>query len=126
MKFLNIIFIFFAILFSGCSQNEISAENLKKIEIDISLLDEEGLRGSERNKVSISYEFCIPEKPEFREEVKKIDSTVVFMPGSRGRIGAKEGECLCVGNTHQKEFRKVLQSLASLSYIERIIECHFE
>ena len=58
--------------------------------------------------------------------MKAIDRTVEFMAGSRGRIGAGKGECLCIGHTHQENFRQVLAALAALPYIDRIIECHFE
>lgn len=127
MKIHLFILIFVMLFSTGCSkkpESKLKAE--KKIEIDLSALDSEGLRGDETGKVSVSYEFCIPDKPEFREQVVKIDSSVVFMPGSKGRIKAGDGECLCVGNTHQPEFQKVLNQLAELPYINRIIECHFE
>jgi hypothetical protein len=68
----------------------------------------------------------IPNTEQHRAEVRRIDPSVQFMAGSRGRIGAGEGQCLCIGETHQKDFRAVLRSLSELPYIERIIECHFE
>jgi len=98
----------------------------RKIEIDPAELDGEGLRGGEGGKTAVSYEFRIPDTPECREQVKRIDPTVQFMPGSRGRIGAREHECLCIGSTHQKDYAGVLRALAGLSCVERIIECHFE
>jgi hypothetical protein len=61
-----------------------------------------------------------------RAAVRTIDPTVQFMPGSRGRVGAGKGQCLCIGSTHQKGYRDVLRSLAKLPHIERIIECYFE
>lgn len=99
---------------------------LAKVELDLDKLDTAGLRGPANGKVAVSYEFCIPNTDACKVEVKAIDSTVQFMPGSRGRIGATKEQCLCIGSTHQKDFRSVLRSLAELSYVERIIECHFE
>jgi len=98
----------------------------RKIELDLAVLDSDGLRGPPDGKVAVSYEFSIPNTDACRAEVKAIDRTVQFMAGSRGRIGAGEGECLCIGSTHQERFREVLHALAELPYIERIIECHFE
>ena len=97
----------------------------KKVEIDLSKLDEDGLRGPPDGKVAVSYEFAIPNTDKCWAEVKKIDRTVQIMPGSRGRIGASKAECLCIGTT-DKDFRKVLKRLAELPYVKRIIECHFE
>ena len=96
-----------------------------KIELDLSKLDKNGLRGPVDGKVSVSYEFCIPNTDKCKAEVKAIDPTVRFMPGSRGRIGAGKGECLCIGET-RADYRTVLKRLADLPYIKRIIECHWE
>ncbi len=104
----------------------VAADEFRKIEFDVSAIDADGLRGPPDGKVSVSYEFAIPDKPACKAEVSRIDPSVQFMCGSRGRIGAKPGECLCVGSTHQKNFRQVLQRLAELPCVARIIECHFE
>jgi len=98
----------------------------RKVELDLPQLDKDGLRGPPDGKVAVSYEFCIPNTVECKEEVKGIDASVEFMPGSRGRLGAGKDECLCVGSTHQPNHREVLQRLAALPYVKRIIECHFE
>ena len=101
-------------------------DGVQKIELDLCVLDVDGLRGPPSGKVAISYEFIIPDTQNCRAEVKRIDETVRFMRGSPGRIGAGKGECLCIGSTHQKHYRKVLRALAECAYIERIVECHFE
>ena len=97
-----------------------------KITFDLSHLDDRGLRGPADGKVAVSYEFCIPNSPEHKAEVKSIDPSVQFMPGSRGRIGCGSDECLCIGSTHQTNFRQVLERLAGRPYIRRIDECFFE
>ena len=97
-----------------------------KVEIDLTQLDAEGLRGPPDGKVAVSYEFCIPDTEAHKAEVRAIDASVEFMSGSRGRIGAGPQECLCIGSTHQDDFRNVIKALARLDYVERIIECHFE
>ncbi len=98
----------------------------KKVEIDFSQIDAAGLRGPADGKVAVAYEFSIPDTEEARRQVTAIDTTVQFMPGSHGRIGAQPGECLCIGSTHQPEYRQVLFRLASLPFIKRIIVCDFE
>lgn len=98
----------------------------RKVEFDLSQLDADGLRGPPDGKVSLAYEFCIPKGDLYREQVRAIDSTVQFMGGSRGRIGATKQQCLCIGYTHQKGHRDVLRALAELPYVDRIIQCHFE
>jgi len=102
------------------------ADPMRKVELDLSRLDKNGLRGPADGKVAVAYEFKIPNTPECKRQVRAIDRTVQFMPGSRGRIDTGRGECLCIGSTHQKNFRHVLRRLAALPYVERIIECHFE
>jgi hypothetical protein len=97
-----------------------------KIQFDVKQIDADGLRGPANGKVAVSYEFKIPNTPAARAEVKAIDSSIQFMAGSRGRIGAGKDECLCIGSTYQKDFRTVLKKLAQLDYIDRIIECYFE
>ena len=96
-----------------------------KIELDLTKLDANGLRGPADGKVSVAYEFCIPNTDKCKAQVKAIDPGVRLMPGSRGRIGAGKDECLCVGETGAN-YRTVLKRLADLPYIKRIIECHFE
>lgn len=96
------------------------------IEIDLDGLDADGLRGPPDGKVAVDYEFAIPDTPEDRAAVRAIDATVEFHPGSRGRVGAGKGECLCIGSTHRADWRRVLESLAALPGVERIIECHRE
>jgi len=97
-----------------------------KVELDLTALDAAGLRGPTDGKVAVAYEFSIPDRPECRAEVLRIDSTLELMPGSRGRVGAGAGEILCIGSTHQPHFPAVLEALAALPYVPRIIECHHE
>lgn len=114
--------------FGGCARPPLppTGDAAAKIEIDLARLDERGLRGPEDGKVAVAYEFTIPDTSETRAQVRAIDPTIEFMPGSRGRIGAAEDDLLCVGSTQQPEFREVLHKLAELPYVERIIQCHFE
>ncbi len=98
----------------------------RKIEFDLSAIDDDGLRGPPDGKVSVTYEFAIPDRPDCKAEVTKIDPSIQIGCGVRGRVGAKPGECLCTGSTHQKNYRQILQRLAELPYVARIVECFFE
>ena len=98
----------------------------QKIALDLQSIDRDGLRGPADGKVAVSYEFAIPNTERCKAQVKTIDPTVEFMPGSQGRIRAPKTGCLCIGSTHQPNYRDVLSRLAELPYIERIVECHFE
>ena len=116
-----------SLLLAGCGrQAQEPLDPRAKIELDLEALDADGLRGPPDGKVAVDYEFVIPDTPAAREAVTRIDPSVHFFPGSRGRIGAKAGECLCIGSTHQPRHREILLALARLPEIARIIECRHE
>ena len=106
--------------------HDTAIEPWSKVEFGLDHLDKDGLRGPADGKVDMSYEFAIPKTQDCIAEVKAIDPTVQIMCGSRGRIGAGENECLCIGSTHQPDYRKVVENLAKLPYVKRMIQCHFE
>ncbi|MCF7977234.1 MAG: hypothetical protein K9L82_04350 [Chromatiaceae bacterium] len=102
-----------------------SAEN-QVLGIDLSALDADGLIGPPDGKRALSYEFCIPTGELQTKEIKDIDPSAQFFTASRGRIGCAPDQTLVIGHTHQLDFASILQQLASLPYVERIIESHFE
>jgi hypothetical protein len=122
-------FVIFVLLlaFASCSHvpSRESSDPWSKVELDLSDIDGNGLRGPQDGRVAVSYEFAIPNTIQCKTEVKAIDASVQFMPGSAGRIGAAPHECLCIG-TAGRDFRQVLRRLAELPYVQRIIQCHFE
>jgi hypothetical protein len=97
-----------------------------KIAMDLSALDDRGLRGPPKGLRSMSYEFCIPANERYASEVQRIDPTLELMRGSRGRIGCTKDQILCVGNTGQRGYQQVLERLAGLDYTSRIVESTFE
>jgi hypothetical protein len=99
---------------------------LDKIDIDLDKLNEEGLYGPPDGLRALDYEFCIPADEALLDEVKAIDSSVVFYRKSPGRIGCQTEQYLCIGNTHQENFRHVLCKLAALSYVNLIQETFWE
>jgi len=107
-------------------QGSASVDTWQKVTFDISRLDKNGLMGPPNGKRALSYEFCIPNTERHKAEVKRIDSTVEFMPGFPGRIRCDKNEYLCIGSTHQKDFKRVLKNLACLEYVKLINECFFE
>ena len=96
------------------------------IGFDLGRLNSDGLQGPPSGLRALDYEYCIPADEAAVAEVAAIDPSARFMPGSRGRIGCGEGEALVLGNTHQPGFRAILESLAALPYVARIVEAHFE
>lgn len=99
-----------------------AAANAAKITLDLTQLDSQGLRGKGTGKVAVGYEFAIPDTPDCRDRVKAIDPSVQFMPNSPGRVGAGKDQWLCIGSTHQQNYREVLSSLSCLPFVARIIQ----
>ena len=110
----------------ACTTPTTVSRTSAKITFDLRQLDDAGLIGPADGKVALSYEFCIPNTAACEAEVRAIDSSVQFARGSRGRIGCGPDQTLCIGSTHQPGFRRVLESLAALSYVTRIDRCFFE
>jgi heat shock protein HslJ len=93
---------------------------IAKVSFDLGAIHDTGLTGPPSGLVALAYEFCIPATPEHLPEVQRIDPTVRAQPGAPGRIGCGAGELLCIGSTHQPNWRSVLQELAALDYVTRI------
>ncbi len=98
----------------------------EKINFDLTAINDEGLEGPADGLRSVAYEFCIPMTEAARDEVAGIDPEVKFYEGAGGRIGCTKGQYLCLSDTHQPEFRKVLRQLAGLDYVDRIERTYFE
>lgn len=94
----------------------------KKITFDLSRISADGLMRDDNAIRSLSYEFCIPATTTALAEVQAIDPTIHHFPNSAGRIGCTGDEYLCIGNTHQPEWRSVLLAIARLNYVEQIDE----
>jgi hypothetical protein len=86
----------------------------------------DGLSGPASGLVSIDYEFCVPADPRVLEEIKRLDPSVKISLVARGRIGRRDGQALCLGNTHQPAWRSVLERLAARPDIAEIRRCYFE
>ncbi|GDY21429.1 hypothetical protein LBMAG56_27760 [Verrucomicrobiota bacterium] len=97
-----------------------------KIKFRLEAIRPDGLRGPPDGLVSVAYEFCVPADPAVYQEVRRLDPSVQISPGSRGRIGCSKQQALCIGNTHQRNWREILLALAALPYVAEVRECFFE
>ncbi len=122
-KLLGILFLSILLFAMKCQRLE---PNPSKIGFDLSQLDEEGLSKQPGGKVAIDYEFCIPAKEDIAKIVQDIDPSVRIQKTAKGRIECDETQWLCLGNTHQKDYKKILYDLTRLTYITRIEQNFFE
>lgn len=117
-------------LLVGCSTPRQEApapsHDITKIQFSLNSIREDGLRGPSDGLTSVAYEFCVPTNETTYEEIRRIDPSVKFHKGSPGRIGCSEQETLCIGETHQSDWKEKLLSLSALPYIDEIRECYFE
>jgi hypothetical protein len=98
-----------------------------KIKFDLGEFTEDGYRQRALGEVmSINYEFCIPADETVWGEVRKIDTTLGLMKGSKGRSGCSENQWLCIGSSRQAGFKSVIRQLASLRYVKKISETFWE
>lgn len=104
----------------------LATEPAQKILLDLRDVNEQGLRGPADGLRAVSYEYCIPDTDAAVRQVRSIDATLQVLGHSPGRAGCKRSELLCLGSTHQKNFRQVLQRLAALDYVREIREAFFE
>jgi hypothetical protein len=108
------------------AEDRVQTDPLSKITFELDRLNQDGLGGPPEGLRALHYEFCIPGDAVHEAMVREIDPTIQIFPKSRGRIGCSGGEYLCVGSTHQPDFRTVLLKLASLPYVKRIDQTFFE
>ena len=104
----------------------VPAPSSAKIRFPLDGIRADGLSGPASGLVSIDYEFCVPADPRVLEELKRLDPSVKISLVARGRIGRREGQALCLGNTHQPAWRSVLERLAARPDIAEIRRCYFE
>lgn len=95
----------------------LSQRPAQKITFELPASDQ-GIAGAEVEW--IGYEFCIPATDAHVAEVEALDPSVQHFAGSRGRIGCRSDQYLCIGNTGQPNWRDRLMAIASLDYVERI------
>ncbi len=127
MKNLHLsIFTILTILIVSCSVfKSAEVKNAeKKMDFTFSKLNKKGL--IKKRGTSLAYEFCIPNKDEYLDKVKAIDSTIAIYKSSKGRIGCGENQLLCIGETADKDYKTILIELTKLPYVKSINESFFE
>ena len=98
-----------------------------KIAFSLKDFTEDGMRiNATKREGYINYEFCIPGNDETLKEVMSIDSTVGAYKTSKGRSGCSDSEWLCIGSSHQKNFKRVILELTKLNYTRKISETFWE
>jgi hypothetical protein len=92
----------------------------KKMNFSFSKLDKKGL--IKDKGTSLAYEFCIPNTEDNLTQIKSIDETIAVYKSSKGRIGCGKDEILCIGETIDKDYKKILIeiSLSTVSPIHKI------
>lgn len=107
---------------SKCQTNE-SDKIISKIGFDYTAVDEKGNINSE---TSIDYEFCIPMDENMLAQIKAIEPDVQTPRLAKGRIGCSKEEWLCIVTTHDAKWREKLYAIASLAFVNRIVQTDYE
>ena len=126
LALLAVLCLVFLMVMPGRAGDVAHPEPLSKITFSLDQLNQEGLIGPPDGLRALDYEFCIPGDAAHAAQVRDLDPTLRIFTHSRGRIGCGPGEYLCVGSTHQPDFKTVLLRLASLPYVRRIDQAFFE
>ena len=96
----------------------------EKMNFSFSKLDNKGL--IKERGTSLAYEFCIPNTEANLNEIKAIDETIAVYKSSKGRIGCGKDEILCIGETVDKDYKKILIEISKKAYVKTINESFFE
>jgi hypothetical protein len=126
--FIKGLILFSICILAACSQKMQPEDPAiwSKVKFDPKKLDKSGQIGPDDGKVVLNYEFCIPAQPANWTEARALDTTLVKMPGNRGRVACRKDQWLLIGSTGQPRFRRVLYRLASLPYVSEIREVDWE
>jgi len=95
-----------------------------KMNFEFSKLDKNGL--IKKRGISLAYEFCIPNNETYLNKIKEIDESISIYKSGSGRIGCSNNEILCIGETHNKDYKRILTQIAELEYVKSINESFFE
>jgi len=124
--FLLLLIAAFPVIIYSCGGAE--KQDSSKINFDLNKFTKDGilLTSDKESSGYIDYEFCIPAGDEYFKEVSNIDSTLALYKTSKGRSKCSDLEWLCIGSSHQKNFKDVILALAKLSYIRQISQTFWE
>jgi hypothetical protein len=111
-----------ACLFLQCHQHT-TQDDINKIQFNYNAVDEAGLK---HEGVNVDYEFCIPAKNSYAKRVLHIEPRATILSKSKGRSGCSDKEWLCIISYHDGAWKKKLFAIASLPFVEKIQETHYE
>lgn len=114
---------FFLLLAASKCQTKESEKAISKIGFNYASIDQKGRINSE---TSIDYEFCIPRDEATLAQVKAIEPNVQTPRMAKGRIACSENEQLCIITTHDSKWKEKLYAIASLPFVQRIIQTDYE
>lgn len=109
----------------GTTDNKNENCNTNKIKFKLAIFDKNGLTGDENNKVALDYEFCVPNKPEILNTINEIDSSIKPLHG-KGRTKCAENHIVMIGNSYNKDIKKILCNLSQLECITEIKQVYWE
>lgn len=98
-------------------------DDINKIQFNYTSVDNTGLK---HEGVSVDYEFCIPAKDADAKKVLHIEPHAQILQKSKGRSGCSDSQWLCVISNHDPDWKKKLFDMASLPFVEKIIETLYE
>ncbi len=125
-KYLLSLVVCLAFISMASKCNESMPMTSPKITFDLNLIGEDGLTKNPGGEVAIDYEYCIPADEKRAAELKKIDPSLKIHHKAKGRIGCSQSQWLCMGNTHQENWRKILLQITELDYVKQIDRTFFE
>lgn len=103
------------------SDSEIEECKLEKVKFDLNEIDEQGLL----NKVAVDFEFCILNQQKYIDEVIAIDASLKQI-ASKGRSKCSKDQVLIIGNSSNKEYKKILCKISQLTYVKEINRTYWE
>ncbi len=112
-------------LSAGCVLQPVNAEILV-IDPQLCALSDTPRDGTGEAGDELAYLFCIPDNARARSQVARIDPSVRFDDGPRGKRVCGSRRVLCIGSTRQPSFKAVLDRLAKLPYVDAITLCPFD
>lgn len=114
------------ITFASCSlfKSKAVKQAESKMNFEFSKLYKNGL--IKKRGTSLAYEFCIPNNETYLDKIKEIDESISIYKSGSGRIGCSNNEILCIGETHNKDYKRILTQIAELEYVKSINESFFE
>ncbi len=99
--------------------------NTDKIKFKLTIFNKQGLVGEDDGKVALDYEFCVPNQVAYLTKIREIDSSIKPLNG-KGRTKCAENHIVMIGNSYNKDIKKILCNLSQLEYVTEINQVYWE